>query len=269
MYRRPPLSEAVQEFDFRAESQQWQDSYWDQFARLVASEFPVAAKVESAKFRLIDPHTGDENEAETQVRRFSSSSGGFVVTMGPMTLGLSALPRKIPGGYPGWEVTHQLMLRLLDWYVSVVGVTDVERITVRYINHIPVVPGDFLVRNFVNPLSPLIPSILLDEDNPFSLDVTHTISADEQALHHEEIHLSAGNSQNSHELLLRIDEVAATAPGYVVLDAVPICRALHATAEQVFGSILNESLLNSFGPFNPLSPSHDDRLVSGGTMSPR
>jgi uncharacterized protein (TIGR04255 family) len=247
-YRRPPLVEAVQEFSFRPDSIQWSDEYWLEFARRIADDFP---DVKDGSVTAVGFAPLVASSKKIPVKRFASRSGGKVVTAGPGILGISIRPASESGGYSGWLETLSLANELRATYASVVGSSAVNQITLRYINKLPVIPGSFRLKNYVSDSYGLLPPILLEEINPFSHTVTRVLSADEESITSETVHLSAGAGEEGPELVLKIDEIARALPDNELINTDALATNLHEAAHAVFHGVFNDSLRKSFEPDEP------------------
>jgi uncharacterized protein (TIGR04255 family) len=249
VFRRPPLTEAVHEFLFDNETISWREEFWERIRTAVAPELPIVDRVNISGEEV--RHDGNIPLESANGRRYSADHGGIVLTIAPGILGLSIRPKRLRDGYPGWDAVHEMAMRFLLVYQQIVETATVEQITVRYINRIPVVPGDFKSSNYISSTSPLVPPILIGERNPFSLAVTHVLRANDEAVFSESLYLAAGSDESgSHELFCRIDELAGASSLGPVREVRSVCRALHESANVLFHNVFHQEFLAQLEPLD-------------------
>ncbi len=246
VYRRPPLAEAVIEFYFDPQNVSWDDKRWDEIASALSQVLPSSAPVEVRNVTIELGHIRTTDPV--QARRLTTDNGGFALTVAPTMLGVSMLPPRLPSGYPGWEQLQQIATQVLGLHKTVARSAPVQRIIVRYINKLPVIPGEFTLASFVSATCPLVPAILLGERNPFYFEISRALSATETEARHESVVLAAGVSDDKNtELTLRIDEVAF-ALSKPFDDAPTTCAELHDTAYRTFDAVFSAEVLRTFEP---------------------
>src|SRR4051812_35098398 len=118
-YRKPPVVEAVLEFQFQPSARPWDSLYFgkihDRMLRVV--DLPRIQPIQAASFIVGQQGVGFTQRGE--IKRFASKEGGLAVTLGPGLLGTSILPSKHPGGHPGWDRLRDTAFRLLPAYLEV------------------------------------------------------------------------------------------------------------------------------------------------------
>lgn len=193
----------------------------------------------------------DAVRRSTVLHRFGRTDRGMVLTVGPDLLGLSVLPRQIAGGYPGWEVVRDLALRLLRIHRSLWHTGVLHHVGVRYINVIPVMPSAFRLGDYVEDAPGLVPPRLLEERNPFSLELTHAVAMTPGAVHEQSVNLSAGPAQPpaaGGELVLSIDERFISLDDAELGEPDTVCNILHDAAYRIFMELLAPDVRITFKP---------------------
>lgn len=248
-YRNPPLLEAVVEFQFDPPAGGWKSVFLGKIHREIEREFPRVEPLVGARIELKPGSSRVEVVSTPDASRFFTEEGGMVATVGPDLMGLSVLPLKHPGGHPGWPALRDRALALLQQYRGVVGPQRVRQLGVRYINAIPVTPGEFRLSDIVAGSSGLVPMALLDEQNPFASRLERIRSNDERGRHAEVIQLSAQPaSANTARLMLDVDQVWTPTQGTEPGDPKEILQDLHEAVHQVFVAAIRPEVLESFGP---------------------
>lgn len=247
-YATPPLVEAVIEFQFEPRPNGWDSVYFGKMHLQVQEEFPTVETLSGAHVKFGDK-TGISLGPAPELKRFIRADGGAVVTVAPDLLGLSVLPQKSESGHPGWDWMRTRALGLLSVYNSVVGPKRIRRIGVRYINAIPITPGEFKLRDVLAEESGVVPPVLLDEQKPFSFRVERVIGAGANWRHVQVLQIAASAvGPDLARLVLDVDQVLTgphpVEPGVIgrKLDE------LHEHVHEVFETAVREQVLKSFGP---------------------
>src|SRR4051812_30058611 len=96
-YQKPPVVEAVLEFQFQPSANPWDSVYFGKIhdRMLKVLDLPLMQPVAGAAIHLGPKGIGFSQRGE--VKRFTTREGGVVVTVGPGFLGVSILPRRHPG----------------------------------------------------------------------------------------------------------------------------------------------------------------------------
>ena len=252
IYRNPPLLEAVVEFQFNPPQGGWKSVFLGKLHGEIEADYPRVEPLFGTKIELKQGSGRVEVAPTPEASRFLQEEGGEVVTVGPDVLGLSVLPTKRPGGHPGWDWLRDQALALLKRYQKIVKPQHLRRIGVRYINAIPVTPGEFRLGEIVSADSGLVPSALLTEQNPFSSRLERILSADQRGRHAEVIQLSAQpTGQDSARLMLDVDQVWTPASPTELPRSRAVLENLHDAVHVVFSTIIRAEVLESFGPVSP------------------
>lgn len=248
-YRRPPLLEAVVEFQFELPVGGWKSVFLGKIHSLIEADFPRVEPLVGTKIEFKQGGGRVEVASAPEANRFLQEEGGEVVTVGPGVLGFSVLPFKRPGGHPGWDLLRDRALELLEGYRKIVNPGWLRRVGVRYINAIPVTPGEFRLDAIVTSESGLVPAVLLGEENPFSFRLERILSADAKGRHAEVIQLSAQPvGQDSAHLMLDVDQVWTPTTSGEFEEPDTVLEDLHNAVHDVFSTIIRPEVLESFGP---------------------
>lgn len=251
-YESPPLVEAVVEFQFEPGARGWDSLFFGKIHLELQEEFPDSETIAGAQLEF-----GAKNAISfsqlPEMKRFQRHDGGVVVTVGPNLVGFSVLPPKISGGHPGWEWVRAQAVELRDVYQKIVGPGGVRRLGVRYINAIPIEPGEFRLRDVLAEESGWVPDALLEEQNPFSYRLERTLVSAEEHSHTQVLQVVAGPFPNGARLMLDVDQVWNT-PGHHVVETGEVestLDRLHDAVHRVFETIIRDDILTSFGPLGP------------------
>lgn len=249
-YRNPPLLEAIVEFQFQPPSEGWKSVFLGKIHSQVEAEFPRVESVVGTQVEFKQDAGLVAVGPTPEAARFMTGDGGVVMTAGPDVLGLSVLPAKLADGHPGWPWLCDRALKLLKTYRTVVNPRRIQRLGVRYINAIPITPGEFRLGELVTAKSGIVPTGLLAEKNPFSFRMERTIAADERGQHFEMVQLSAQPAAGgSARLMLDVDQVWIPAVATGELNNLPaIMETLHNAVHNVFTTVVLPEVLDSFDP---------------------
>lgn len=248
-YRNPPLLEAVVEFQFVPPSGGWNPVFLGKVHSQIEEEFPRVEAVTGTRVEFGQEAGLVAVRPAPEASRFLQEDGGVVATVGPDVLGLSVLPSKRAGGHPGWDWLRDRALDLLQTYQVVVRPQQVLRIGVRYINAIPIIPGQFRLGQLVTAESGLVPAALLGEQNPFSYSVERVLTADQRGRHVEGIQLSAqAVGRDAARLMLDVDQVWIPEPAEEPGSPRAVMEELHAAVHRVFTTVVRPEVLESFDP---------------------
>ncbi|MGI9181614.1 MAG: TIGR04255 family protein [Longimicrobiaceae bacterium] len=249
IYRRPPLLEAVVEFQFEPPPGGWKSVFFGKIHSRIEAEFPLVETFTGAQVQFGPEGGSVALGAAPEINRFIRDDGGVVATVGPDILGLSVLPPKIESGHPGWEWLRDRTLDLLQTYRETANPGRIRRVGVRYINVLPITPGEFQLDNFVAAESEFVPGVLLEEHNPFSYRIERSRGPGKEGHRTEVIHLSAQPIRpNTARLMVDVDQLWIPGAGVELQDARPVLQALHDAVQAVFERVIHPGVLDSFEP---------------------
>ncbi|MEW5868375.1 MAG: TIGR04255 family protein [Chloroflexota bacterium] len=188
--KNPPLVEALCEFRF-AENTTWDWIVPGQLYDRIQTDFPERSQIQSVGFQF--PASPNINSVASihqlpgrvQLKR---ADGSAMVQVGHNLLAINQLKP-----YPSWEEFSSLILSILEEYRKVVGNLVLERIGLRYINHL-IVPDQLAAISDMITLTPPLSGSLArpirsfyqryetEQDNPKGLLIHQTgTQQDEQA----------------------------------------------------------------------------------------
>ncbi len=254
VYEKPPLVEAVLAFTFARYTVPWDSIYFGKFHDRVQRDFPMVGNIPGASIEM-SGETRVRVHAAPEIKRFARHDEGMVMTVGANLLGLSVLPKKYPGGHPGWPTLLHTALASLQSYVTVTKPDEIVQVGVRYINAIPIDPATFLLRTIIADDATIIPAALLEERNPFSLRVERTRGTASTRRLQEALALQARPSPHgSAELVLDVDELSLGSVDSSDQDRLSeVAGELHDAVHGVFSTVIRDDVRDSFLP-KPPSP---------------
>jgi uncharacterized protein (TIGR04255 family) len=247
IYANPPLIEAVVEFQFDGE-ESWDSIFFGQLLSALP-EFPVHETVHQASF-LISPDQMGVTPA-VELKRFWRLDRGMVVTAGPGTLAISSLPQEMPEGH-SWERLRDTAFEALAVYKRIVQPGPINRSSLRYINALSFIPGEFRLNEYIGNHAGLLPPILEEESNPFTLQFDRFSLSTEIVSRRDVVNLTARpKPDGSGELLFDIDQVMKwhRAPGPDALREG--YEKMHSRVHKMFTQVFRPEVLASFGPLEP------------------
>jgi uncharacterized protein (TIGR04255 family) len=247
-YRRPPLVEAVVEFRFSRTGDEWDSVYFGKIHDQLR-DFPKITTMRGIEVTA-GGRGGDMALATApEIKRFATNEGGFVVTIAPTACAFSILPRKRPQGHPGWPELWQLAWRLYEAYRSVSAPQQVLSVGVRYINAIPVDPGRFVAGAFLTDSNGVVPSALLQEQNPFAFRLERSTEEGQSWKRQEAIMILARPAGASGELVLDVDEIGHVAEASEEeVNLSDVSNVLHDRLHEVFRTVIRHDVLDRFDP---------------------
>ena len=254
LYSNPPLVEAVLGFQFAPGPRPWDVAILQELQHRLEPDFPTTESVVGTDIVVNTQQPGAFSVSPSpEVRRFARSDGGMVVTVGPGVLGISSVHEKMPGGHPGWRVFRDMALAVLASYQEIATPGPVKQIGVRYINAIRFYPPEFQLGKFVDRLAGIIPSVLLNERNPFSFRLERLHDPEPQTVRKEIINVVAAGDPEGQggKLVVDMDEILMIAENTELPYLAPVCDMLHAEVAKTFRILLNANTRRSFGISNP------------------
>lgn len=257
-YRNPPLLEAVVAFQFRPGARTWDTVFFGKIHQEIEDRFPEVETLYSAEFEVNLTERGSASlRTGHELKRFTTSDRGMIITVGPGMLGVSVLPRQRTGGHPGWESLFETARHVLRIYEEVVAPAGIDQIGVRYINSLTQPLQGFVLGTLVADDTGLIPSRLLEERDSFSFRYEHIIGSGSDFVHREVLQLVAQPTQEGvAQFVLDIDEIWQARE-----DANPDVEAigdmLHDSVYQLFEGMLRPDVRAMFRPMNRTQEAHE------------
>lgn len=245
-YESPPLVEAVVEFQFH-QNPNWDVTFLGQM-RDRLTQYPALETLRGTSFIVDAEQIGFRPAPEG--KRFWSEDRSVAITVAPDVLGVSILPPKMPDAREHcWERLQNLAFDTLQTYQKVTSPAPIRQASVRYINVVTVIPGNFRLRDYVSESSGVVAAALLDEQNPFSSRIEHVTKVAETHQVREAITLAAqGISETQGHLILDLDEVSLW-QSPPELDGLRIVSdEMHDAVHDVFNRVFRPEVLETFGP---------------------
>lgn len=249
-FAKPPLREVVLEFRFLPGKAQWDSVMLGKIHSQLEDRFPaVQPSTQETGISLRVAGAGQPIQVgsiETP-RRFLSSDGSEVLTVGPSLIGLSILPGESDEGYGGWEYLRDVAFDAYEIYNRVVEPGPVGRVGVRYINELHGDNSRLTLGDYLDPSPGLVPPILFDLRGECTCRVGRLTGADSRERLNVELDLAGDNGP---QVLVDIDEVfQPDEPSELEISELrAICTQLHDKAYATFTAIAKSELLEEFKP---------------------
>jgi len=166
-----PLIEALCEFQF-SPIDKWDSTVSEIFYDQVKSDFPERKPINQLNFQVdqlnVQLTIGQESlqnipeSLVSQRLQFKRSDNSAVVQVGSDLLAINHLQP-----YRSWEDFRSLILKMFSIYVEICNIKRLERINLRYINHISTPEGRFEIEQFLT-VFPIFPSPINIDLSSFS-----------------------------------------------------------------------------------------------------
>ena len=133
-YQRPPLTEALCEFQF-APTEAWDWTIPGLIYSRIKADFPVKREqpIVEMQLRTMGANAPEEVRHGIARMRFLTPDETGVVQVAPNLLVVNRLPP-----YPGWAYFRTLVLAQLDTYVEVAEPKALGRVSLRYLNRVSI-----------------------------------------------------------------------------------------------------------------------------------
>lgn len=195
-YRKPPIVQAVCEFQFRG-TREWDWTIPGLVYQEIHNDFPK--KQQEKAFEInIAPMQGkvEQNVSGAPSKmQFIREDGSAMVQIGPDLLAINVSPP-----YPGWEGFDALIRRQFGIYVKIAQPIGFRRIGLRFINKI-VFPTKEIETTEYFRYYPYLPEPLEQRHGPFSMRVLHLYEGERDVLN-----LQMGNTKpNGESLAIALD----------------------------------------------------------------
>lgn len=242
-YRKPPLIEAVLEFQFFSGTE-WDSLFLGKIHDRL-HDFPRSETIHGASFVIEGAQVGVRQSPDA--KRFWREDGGIAVTVGPEVLGVSTLPPKMKEGH-SWETLRDVAFKALDVYQTVVQPGAIRQAGLRYINSIAVQPERFRLGEWVTETSGVVPGVLLEERNPFSFRLERTTLATPMYNRREIITVAAQPAPQAGQVLLDVDQLTVWPQGANPASVNDVLEDMHDAVHAVFNKVIRPEVLERFGP---------------------
>lgn len=244
-YANPPLIEALIEFQFAPSDRPWDSVYLGEIRADFRDEYPEVENLSGASVE-IGPG-GASFQSAPEMKRFTRSDRGKVITVGPDLTGFSILPPQL-GGYPGWETLLEEALRVLNAYVRVAAPAGLRQIGVRYINVIHTA-SESRFTALLHQGSPLLPPALTRETQPFSYRYEHVVAEVQGGVHREVIQVAKVPDAVAPASMLVVDfDQVWVAGSELRPDVEEVCNVLHDKGVALFNSLFPKKMKAFFAP---------------------
>ena len=184
IYRKPPLVEAICEFQFQS------DKTWDWTIpglvyQKISKDFPEKNQEQSFQLRLaleqsplqpnVQPLPHQIGGALTKMQ-FLKSDKTAMVQVGPDLLSIN-----VRAPYPGWDSFAKLIQEQFEIYVGIASPTKFKRIGLRYINRIDFDLTGMEITEYFS-YYPHLPESIEQKHGPFAMRVMHSESDGQDVL---------------------------------------------------------------------------------------
>jgi len=241
-YNRPPISEAICEFQFTPEKE-WDWTIPGLVYQEIKDEFPQKRQEKAFEFNIA-PLAGkvEQSVGSLSKMQFVRQDNTAMVQIGPDLLAINILPP-----YPGWETFESLISRQLEIYVKVAQPNTFKRIGVRYINKI-VLPTSGIETTEYFHYYPRLPETVEQRHGAFWMRVVHTYADERDAMIFQ---MGQAPEQQSVEgkltILVDLDYYLGV-PGAVKLsDGLEWVSQAHAQIETMFEASITDNTRKLFG----------------------
>jgi len=176
-YKKPPIAEAVSEFQFRGASE-WDWTILGLVYQEIKGEFPKKRQEKAFEINIAPQEGKIERSVGGSLSKmqFLREDGTAMVQVGPDLLGINVLPP-----YPGWEAFKALIHRQFDVYCRIAHPIGFKRIGLRFINKI-VFPSKEIETTDYFHYYPRLPGELEQRHGPFAMRVFHTYEEERDVL---------------------------------------------------------------------------------------
>ena len=175
-YKKPPLVEAVCEFQFRG-AKEWDWTIPGLLYKEIQSEFPQKRQEKSFEVTIAQKEGKIEQMGGGLSKmQFVRSDGSAMVQVGPDLLAINVLPP-----YPNWEGFKELISRHFWIYAKIAEPIGFKRIGLRYINKITFPTAAIETTDYFE-LYPKLPGTVRQEHGPFTMHILHVYEAGRDVL---------------------------------------------------------------------------------------
>lgn len=174
-YNKPPIAEAVCEFQFRG-ANDWDWTILGLVYQEIKAEFPQKRQEKAFEINIAPQEGKVEKNVGGSLSKmqFLRNDGSAMVQVGPDLLAINVLPP-----YPGWETFEALIRRQFEVYNKIAHPVGFKRIGLRFINKIFFPSKGIEVTDYFH-YYPRLPETMEQKHGPFAMRVLHEYE-DEQA----------------------------------------------------------------------------------------
>jgi uncharacterized protein (TIGR04255 family) len=175
-YNRPPISEAICEFQFVA-AKEWDWTIPGLVYQEIREEFPQKRQEKAFEFSIA-PQVGkvEQSLGSLSKMQFVREDSSAMVQIGPDLLAVNAMPP-----YPGWETFEALIKKQFEIYLKVAEPAAFKRIGLRYVNKITFPTSGIETTEFFH-YYPRLPETVEQRHGPFWMRVLHTYAHERDAM---------------------------------------------------------------------------------------
>lgn len=176
-YKKPPIAEAVCEFQFRGASD-WDWTILGLVYQEIKAEFPQKRQEKAFEINIA-PQEGKVEKSvggSLSKMQFLREDGSAMVQVGPDLLAINVL-----SPYPGWETFEPLIRRQFEVYNKIAQPIGFKRIGLRFINRIVFPTKGIEVTDYFH-YYPRLPETLEQKHGPFTMRVLRMYEGERDAL---------------------------------------------------------------------------------------
>ncbi len=240
-YKKPPIVEAVCEFQFE------EDSSWDLVLpglvyEKIRNTFPIRRQITRVTVGISgSPEQTDPQFEKVPFMQFLRKDEKALIQVGAHLLSVNILKP-----YPSWQKFLPLIKRGVDVYRDVVSPKGINRIGLRYINHIEI-PGQNINLEDYLEIRPFVGLNLPQDFGPFVIGIQFPYENARDILNLQLSSLpKSTNSEDAASVILSLDYFLAR-PKEVAFDEVfRWVEVAHMRIEDVFEACLTDKLRQLF-----------------------
>jgi uncharacterized protein (TIGR04255 family) len=176
-YRKPPIAEAICEFQFRG-AREWDWTIPGLVYQEIRAEFPQKRQEKAFEINIA-PKEGRIQQnvgGGLSKMQFLREDGSAMVQVGPDLLAINVSPP-----YPGWEAFEALIQRQFEIYVKIAQPIGFKRIGLRFVNKIVFPTAGIETTEYFH-YYPRLPQTVEQMHGPFSMRVLHTYEGERDVL---------------------------------------------------------------------------------------
>jgi uncharacterized protein (TIGR04255 family) len=177
MYRKPPVSQVVCEFQFVGASA-WDWTVLGLIYQKISDRFPEKRQEQGFQIRIAPGEQKVEQTLPSTLTKmqFLNDSKSTMVQIGPDLLAVNIMT-----AYPGWESFRNLIQEQFGIYREIAHPVSFKRIGLRYINRFEFSQNRIETTDYFN-YYPKLPPSLEQTHGPFSMQVLHTYDDERDTL---------------------------------------------------------------------------------------
>ena len=176
-YKKPPLAQAICEFQFRA-ANEWDWTIPGLVYQEIKSEFPQKRQEKAFQINIAPKEGRIEQNLGGGLSKmqFVRADGSAMVQVGPDLLSIN-----VSRPYPGWEGFDGLIRRQFEIYTKIARPSGFKRIGLRFVNQI-IFPTDRIEITEFFHYYPKLPESVEQLHGPFAMRVVHLYEGERDLL---------------------------------------------------------------------------------------